>query len=134
MPERIPVFFQTRAHSFRYAFSGWWFVIRTQHNAWIHTLVSILVVLLSLWLDISRQDWAVIILAITMVWAAEFLNTALEAVVDLASRQEYHELARVGKDVGAAAVLIAAGSSVLIGLLILGPPLWERLRLLMLNR
>ncbi|OGO40699.1 MAG: hypothetical protein A2W36_04570 [Chloroflexi bacterium RBG_16_58_14] len=134
MPERIPVFFQTRAHSFRYAFSGWWFVIRTQRNAWIHTLVSILVILLSLWLGISRQDWAVIILAITMVWAAEFLNTALEAVVDLASRQEHQELARVGKDVGAAAVMIAAASSVLIGLLILGPPLWERLRWLMLSR
>jgi len=134
MPERIPVFFQTRAHSFRYAFSGWWFVIRTQRNAWIHTLVSILVVLLALWLGISRQDWAVIILAIAMVWIAEFLNTALEAVVDLASRHEQHELARVGKDVGAAAVLIAAGSSVLIGLLILGPHLWERLRLLALER
>jgi len=134
MPERIPVFFQTRAHSFRYAFSGWWFVIRTQRNAWIHTIVSILVVLLALWLGISRQDWAVIILAIAMVWIAEFLNTALEAVVDLASRHEQHELARVGKDVGAAAVLIAAGCSVLIGLLILGPHLWERLRLLALER
>ena len=134
MPERIPVFFQTRAHSFRYAFSGWWFVIRTQRNALIHTLVSVLVVLLALWLGISRQDWAVIILAIAMVWIAEFLNTALEAVVDLASRHEQHELARVGKDVGAAAVLIAAGCSVLIGLLILGPHLWERLRLLALER
>jgi diacylglycerol kinase len=134
MPERIPVFFQTRAHSFRYAFSGWWFVIRTQRNAWIHTLVSVLVILLALWLDISRMDWAVIILAIAMVWIAEFLNTAMEAVVDLASRHEQHELARVGKDVGAAAVLIAAGCSVLIGLLILGPPLWERLRLLALGR
>jgi diacylglycerol kinase len=134
MPERIPVFFQTRAHSFRYAFSGWWFVIRTQRNAWIHMLVSILVILLALWLGISRQDWAVIILAIAMVWIAEFLNTALEAVVDLASRHEQLELARVGKDVGAAAVLIAAGSSVLIGLLILGPPLWERLRLLVPGR
>lgn len=121
-------FLQTRARSFRYAFTGWWFVIRTQRNAWIHTLVSIAVILVSLWLGISRQDWAVIILAIALVWTAEFINTALEAVVDLASNQEHHDLARVGKDVGAAAVLIAAGSSVLIGLLILGPPLWERIR------
>jgi diacylglycerol kinase len=68
----------------------------------------------------------VIILAVALVWTAEFLNTALEAVVDLASPQQ-HQLARVGKDVGAAAVLIAALSSILIGLLILGPPLWDRL-------
>jgi len=64
-----------------------------------------------------------------MVWTAEFLNTALEAVVDLASPESNH-LAKVGKDVGAAAVLIAASSSAIIGLLILGPPLWERLTVL----
>jgi diacylglycerol kinase (ATP) len=128
MTARLSLFFQSRARSFRYAFSGWWYVIRTQRNAWIHTLVSVIVILLSFWLGISRQDWAIIILAIAMVWTAEFINTALEAVVDLASHQEHHELARVGKDVGAAAVLIAAGSSVVIGLLVLGPPLWDRLR------
>ena len=130
MTTRLSLFFQSRARSFRYAFSGWWYVIRTQRNAWIHTLVSVVVVLLCFWLGISRENWATIILAIAMVWTAEFINTALEAVVDLASHQEHHELARVGKDVGAAAVLIAAGSSVVIGLLILGPPLWERLRAL----
>ncbi len=130
MTNRLTLFFQSRARSFRYAFSGWWYVIRTQRNAWIHTLVSVIVVLLSFWLGISREEWAIIILAIAMVWTAEFINTALEAVVDLASHQEHHELARLGKDVGAAAVLIAAGSSVVIGLLVLGPPLWERLRTL----
>ena len=115
--------------SFRNAFSGWWFVIRTQQNAWIHTVVSILVVGLSLWLGLPLRDWAMIILAITLVWTAEFLNTALEAVVDLASPSQ-HMLAKVGKDVGAAAVLIAAAASVLIGLFILGPPLWSRLQAL----
>jgi len=67
----------------------------------------------------------VLVLTIAMVWIAEFLNTALEAVVDLAS-PELHPLAKVGKDVGAAAVLIAAMASVIIGLLILGPPLLQR--------
>lgn len=122
-------FFQTRAHSFRYAFTGWWFVIRTQRNTWIHAVVSVIVVSLSLWLQLNRHDWAIIILAIAMVWTAEFINTALEAVVDLACQQQ-HALAKVGKDVGAAAVLIAAGSSVIIGILILGPPLWVRLQAL----
>ncbi len=123
-------FIRSRAISFRYAFSGWWFVIRTQRNAWIHALVSIAVVIVSIWLGLTARDWATIVVAIAMVWTAEFINTALEAVVDLASPQQ-HYLARVGKDVGAAAVLIAAASAALIGFLILGPPLWQRLQSLL---
>jgi diacylglycerol kinase len=118
----IAEFFRLRARSFRYAFAGWWYVIRTQKNAWIHTTISVAVLLVAFLLHLSARDWAVLILAIAMVWMGEFLNTALEAVVDLAS-PELHPLARVGKDVGAAAVLIAAIASILIGLLILGPPL-----------
>ena len=120
-------FIKSRTQSFRFAFTGWWYVVRSQQNAWIHVLASICVILLGFWLHLLPRDWAVIILSVALVWTAEFLNTALEAVVDLAS-PEHHELARVGKDVGAAAVLIAAGSSVLIGILILGPPLWERVQ------
>lgn len=119
-------FLKTRALAFRYAFSGWWFVIRTQRNAWIHAVAGLLVMAICLWLRLPARDWAVIIIAIAMVWTAEFLNTALEAVVDLASPQQ-HRLAKVGKDVGAAAVLIAALNSVIIGILIIGPPLWARL-------
>jgi len=126
-------FLQSRAHSFRYAFHGFWFVLRTQKNAWIHAVVSILVFLLAFWLQLDRRDWAIIIIAVTMVWTSEFINTSLEAVVDLASQQQNNHLARVGKDVGASAVLIAAMSAVLIGLLILGPPLWLRLQMI-LNR
>ena len=118
-------FLWTRGRSFHFAFAGWWYVIRTQQNAWIHAVVTIAVVLVALWLGLSTIEWALILIAITMVWTAEFLNTALEAVVDLAS-PEQHQLAKTCKDVGAAAVLIASGSSVLIGLLILGPPLWQR--------
>ena len=117
-------FFRSRIKAFGHAFSGWWYVIRTQRNAWIHMVVSIAVILVSFFLHIPASSWAVILLAIALVWIAEFLNTALEAVVDLASNHQQHELARLGKDVGAAAVLIAAILSVIIGLLILGPPLW----------
>jgi diacylglycerol kinase len=85
-----------------------------------------LVLVMALWLQLPLRDWAVLLLTIAMVWTAEFINTALEAVVDLASPQQ-HPLAKVGKDVGAAAVLIAAATSVLIGLLVLGPPLWQRI-------
>ena len=119
-------FFTTRALAFRYAFAGWGYVMRTQRNAWIHAVASVAVIGLCAWLRLPARDWAVILIAISFVWTAEFVNTALEAVVDLVSPQQ-HELARVGKDVGAAAVLIAAGNSVIIGLLILGPPLWEHI-------
>ncbi len=122
-------FLQSRARSFGYAFSGMWFMLRTQRNAWIHALASLMVLLLATWLRLPARDWAVLIIAIAMVWTSEFINTALEAAVDLACPQHHH-LARRGKDVGAAAVLIAALSSILIGLLILGPPLWARLQTL----
>lgn len=119
-------FFRSRGRSFRNAFIGWGYVIRTQRNAWIHALVSVIVFAFAFWLSIPLRDWAVLILTIGMVWTAEFLNTALEAVVDLASPQ-LHPLAKVGKDVGAAAVLIAAVSAAVIGFMILGPPLWSHL-------
>lgn len=117
---------RTRIAAFRYAFSGWWYVLRSQRNAWIHALATVLVVAAGLWLRVDRLSWALLLGAIGLVWLAEFLNTALEAVVDLAS-PEHHPLARVGKDVGAAAVLIAALTSAAIGLLVLGPPLYARL-------
>ena len=82
---------------------------------------------MGLWLKLSLQDWAIIILTAALVFTAEFINTSIEAIVDLAT-QEHHPLAKVGKDVGAAAVLVAALAAILIGLLILGPPLWEKLK------
>ena len=120
---KVQGFFLSRLHSFQHAFHGWGYVLRTQRNAWIHALVSVLVILLASWLRLSLRDWAVLFLTIALVWTSEFINTALEAVVDLASPHN-HPLAKVGKDVGAAAVLIAALTSILVGLLILGPPLW----------
>lgn len=126
-------FITSRFRSFIHAFHGWAHVMRTQHNAWIHAVIASMVLILGLWLGLPPRDWAVIILAITMVFAAEFINTAIEAVVDLASPR-HHPLAKVGKDVGAAAVLVAALAAVLIGLLILGPPLWIKLSPLFAGR
>jgi diacylglycerol kinase (ATP) len=112
----------SRIQSFKHAFAGLGFVLRTQKNAWIHTIATILTIGFALWLRIDMQGFAILILTIGTVWTAEFVNTALEAVVDLASPQK-HPLAKVGKDVGAAAVLIAAISAVIIGITILGPAL-----------
>lgn len=122
-------FFSSRVDSFRYAFQGWFHVLRTQQNVWIHSAIALIVFILAFWLRLPPRDWAVLILTSGMVFAAEFMNTAIEAVVDLASPDK-HPLAKIGKDVGAAAVLVAALSAILIGLLLLGPPLWTRLILL----
>lgn len=115
-----------RAKSFHYAFEGWWFVLKTQHNAWIHALITIAVIILSWWLRLPLRDWAVLLLTFMAVWMAEFMNTAIEAVVDM-TMPEVHPLAKVAKDVAAAAVLVGALGAVAVGLLLLGPPLWQRL-------
>ncbi len=116
----------SRVKSFQYAFHGWWYVIRTQHNAWIHALVSLAVLSLAFWLGLSTNDWAILILAIIMVWIAEFMNTAMEVLIDLYS-PDIHPMAKVAKDVSAAAVMLGAVGAIIIGLLIMGPPLWQRL-------
>jgi diacylglycerol kinase len=103
-------------------------VLRTQRNAWIHAVMTLLVVVLGVWLRVPWAQWPALLLAVALVWMAEFINSALEAIVDLAS-PERHPLARVGKDVGAAAVLIAALAAAAVGLIILLPPLMARLGL-----
>ncbi len=123
-------FINSRLQSMRNAIIGWWHVIRTQKNAWIHLLATVTIVLIGFWLNLSLQDWSVLLLVIALVWIAEFLNTALEIIVDLAS-PDMHPLARVGKDVGAAAVLIAAAVAVIIGILLLGPPLMVKINALL---
>ncbi len=117
---------RNRAKSFQYALEGSWYVLRTQKNTWIHAVASLAVVALGLWLGLLRTDWAIIIITMTIVWMAEFVNTALEAIVDMTTPEE-HPLAKVAKDVSAAAVLLGACAAVLVGILILGPPLWQRL-------
>jgi diacylglycerol kinase (ATP) len=86
------------------------------------------VVLVAVWLRVSRWSWALLVLTIGSVLTAEVFNTAAELLVDLAS-PDYHPLAKRVKDLAAGAVLIAALVSILVGLLILGPPLWGRMGL-----
>ncbi len=112
--------------SFKYAFLGVWHVLRTQRNARIHLSVALVVIALGLWLGLSRTEWAIIVLTIGLVLAAESFNTVAEAAVDLATA-EFHPLAKIAKDVAAGAVLLTAITAVIVGLLILGPPLWDAL-------
>ena len=119
-------FFLSRLQSFRHAFRGWFYVMQTQRNVWIHGVIAVIVFILGLWLRLPPRDWAVIILTAALVFTAEFINTSIEVTLDLAS-PDTHPLAKIGKDVGAAAVLVSALAAILIGLLLLGPPLWLKL-------
>jgi diacylglycerol kinase (ATP) len=110
--------------SFKYAFAGLWYVLRTQRNARIHLSVTAVVVALGLWLGLSRIEWAIITITVGTVLAAEAFNTVAEAAVDLATTR-YHPLAKIAKDVAAGAVLLTAIMAIIVGLLILGPPLWQ---------
>ena len=113
------------AESFRFAIAGLWYALRTQRNTRIHLTIAACVVVLGLWLGLSCTQWAVLVLTIGFVLVSEILNTVAETLVDLIS-PGYHPLARIIKDVTAAAVLLGAIIAVIIGLLILGPPLWAR--------
>ena len=119
-------FIVQRIKSFRHALRGGFYSLRTQPNTWIHATATVMVIVLGLWLSLPASEWALLILAIGLVWSAEFMNTAVEAVVDLASPRR-HPLAGAAKDAGAAAVLVAAGAAALVGFLVLGPPLWQKL-------
>ena len=112
--------------SFRFAFAGLGYFFRTQRNARIHLLLGAAACGLAAWLRISRTEWSILIVAIAAVIILEGINTAIETVVDLASPQ-IHPLAKIAKDLSAAMVLLAAIAAIIVGLLVLGAPLWHRL-------
>ncbi|NOG48152.1 MAG: diacylglycerol kinase family protein [Chloroflexi bacterium] len=95
-------------------------MLRWQRNTRIQGVASLVVLALAVLLRVSFVELAILILSITIVWMAEFINAAVEAVVNLAS-PDYHPMAKVAQDVAAAAVLLGVVASVLISLLIFGP-------------
>jgi diacylglycerol kinase (ATP) len=113
--------------SFRYAAQGLAYGFASQRNFRIHVITGLVVFALGLWLGLSLDRMAVLVLTVAAVLVLELLNTATEAVVDLAIGRQFHPLARIAKDCAAAAVLVAAISSMLIALLLLVPPLLSRL-------
>ncbi|NDJ61453.1 MAG: diacylglycerol kinase family protein [Chloroflexi bacterium] len=127
--EYSPVTSSNRVSSLGYALAGWLYMLRRQKNTRIQAVASVVVFALALWLQIDFTGLAVLVLTITIVWMAEFLNAAVEAVCNLAT-SDIHPMAKVARDVASAAVLLGVVASVIIGLLIMGPPLLERLNLI----
>ncbi len=119
---------QTRAlcKSFLYAFRGIRFCMKNERNMRIHTAAAILVTAFSLVYRLEPTQYAILFLAMGAVISFEAVNTALEALVNLAS-PAYHNLARIAKDVAAGAVFVTALATVIVGICLFGniPHLWE---------
>jgi diacylglycerol kinase len=125
-------FIRSRWDSIKIAFKGFIQVLSTEKNTWVHTTATVLVFGLGLWLSLSTLEWAGLVLAVGLVWIAEFFNTALEVLVNMVS-PDSNPLAKTCKDISAGAVLIAAVISIVVGILILGPPLWQKITQLFLS-
>ena len=123
--QRPPFSLRARGRSFVFALAGGRVLLRGQHNAWIHAAATLLVLVLGLACRVSRQDWALLALAIGLVWAMEALNTAIELLADEVSLEQRARIGRA-KDVAAFAVLAAALAAVAIGLLVFWPHLFRQ--------
>lgn len=106
--------------SFKYAFEGIVAAIKEEPNLKFHLLAGLLVIVLSFILNISKQDWIIIIFLIGFVISVELTNTAIEALVDAFTDKE-HPGAKLAKDISAGAVLMSALTSAIIGILVLLP-------------
>ena len=109
-----------RVRSFGPAFRGIAAMLRAEHNARIHALATVVVVVAGLGLGITRGEWLAIVLVIALVWVAEAFNSALEALGDAVSADP-HPLVGRAKDVAAGAVLLAAIAAVAVALLVFAP-------------
>lgn len=90
----------------------------------IHAIFGSAVIVAGVALKISMTEMIFLLAAVFMVLVAEAFNTALEKTIDLYTKERNH-LAHIAKDVAAGAVLLTSIYAVIIGLIILGPPLWN---------
>ena len=115
-----PFQFTGRIRSFGHAIAGIIRMVRWQHNAWIHLVATAMVIAAGFFFHLSPPEWCWIVLAVSIVWTAEALNTAFEFLADAAS-PHFHPVVRDAKDVAAGAVLITALASSVIGAIIFWP-------------
>jgi len=116
---------KNRTNSFRYAFEGIKLLVK-EHNVWIHLFITVLVLFFSWWLKISRAEWIIVLFAIGLVLMAEGFNTAIEYLGNAISKEKNKNIQKA-KDVAAGAVLIAAITSAIIGLLVFVPKIFDKL-------
>ena len=109
-----------RVKSVRFAIVGFLTMLRSQHNAWLHALATVVVLLVSALVDLDAIEWCIIILCIGLVWSAEAFNTAVEVLCDVV-QPEQHPKIKVVKDVAAAAVLLMSVAAAIVAMIIFLP-------------
>ncbi len=122
MDKKIPLY-----KSLGCAFRGLWFALRTERNLKIHTAALFIAVGVGIYLGLSEVEWGLIIFAIGFVFTGELFNTALEKWCDEASGNKQSEIIRNAKDISAAAALITAITAVIIGIMVLIIPLFQKI-------
>lgn len=115
-----PTFLKSLSH----AWDGVCYTIRTQRNARIHIAMGSIVILAAILMNLNFASVGLLVLTIGSVLAAETINTTVEAIVDLLS-PEFHDQAKIAKDVAAGAVLIVSITAIVVGLLVFVPPVWN---------
>lgn len=120
MEEKEKFSFKDRIRSFGYAFNGLKILFRFEHNAWIHSIITFVVIILGFLLKISSVEWVGVLLCIGMVLAAEAFNSSIEKIMNRLIPQ-YDEQVKQVKDMAAAGVLITAIIAVIVGLVIFSP-------------
>jgi len=113
-----------RLKSFKSALEGIVVVLKTQQNAWIHAIATLLVLALGMFFTLTATEWLLLVLSISSVWVAESFNTALELLADTITK-DFHPLIKKAKDASAGAVLISAIGSAIIGFIIFVPKLYS---------
>lgn len=109
-------------NSLGHAIDGFRYLYRTQNNIRIHFIITIVIIVLSIVLGISLIEWGLIFLTMALVWITESFNTVFERLFDIVD-PSVNPLVKIGKDVSAAAVLISAVVSIIVGILVFLPRL-----------
>lgn len=104
-------------NSFRFAFRGIWYAIKNESHMRFHIVAAVYVIVFSFFFDLTKSQWAVVLVVIASVIAAELFNSSLEELCDL-NTQNYDPLARVAKDIAAGAVLVLSIVAVAIAFII----------------
>jgi diacylglycerol kinase len=115
-----------RLTSLKSALAGLRYLMVREQSIQVLAFYSIVVIGFALWLNVNRTEMVELVLALGLAWITEALNTGIEAAVDLAM-PDVHPLAKVAKDVGSAAALLSATLSLVVSIMLLGPPLIARL-------
>jgi diacylglycerol kinase (ATP) len=114
--------FRKRKAGFKYAFNGILFLLRYEHNAWLHSFIGICVIIAGFLLNISATEWIAVVIVCGCVLTAEALNTTIEKLADAVS-PEYSEAIKTVKDISAGGVLFMSLAAVAVGMIIFIPKL-----------